>query len=165
MVKKNYKYYMYLFIIFSFLGFMIEVFYSYVFRNKFVIPGTTSPFCPIDGIGVISMVILLKKIKKNKAKLFFGSFLIGSFIEYSASYISEKFYNNIIWDYSNYFFNIDGRICFLYSFMWGIIGTLLVGYLEPLLKKLYNKYMTNISDFVIFLMAIWLVIIIIMKNI
>lgn len=164
MLKKNYKYYVYLFIIFSFLGFMIEIFYSYIFRNKFVIPGTTSPFCPIYGVGVISMVLLLKKINKNRLKLFLGSFLIGTFIEYSSSYISEKFYNNIIWDYSKYVFNIDGRVCLLYSLMWGIIGMLLVGYLEPLLERLYKKYKNNVSDLIILMMVIWLVVIIIMKN-
>ena len=39
------------------------------------------------------------------------------------------------WDYTNEFFNLNGRISVFYSFVWGIAAILFVNHLFPFLKR------------------------------
>ena len=157
------RYYLYWFITGTILGFTTEVIYSLVIRNKLVHPGTLSgPFCPIYGAGIVILVLILHD-NKNKFISFLNCFLAASLLEYSSAYISEVFFNNKIWDYSNYLFNIHGRVCLLYSLMWGIGGFLLISYVEPNAHKIFDKYQSKKTDIFFFTLIGLLIVDIIFK--
>ena len=75
------------FIIYSFLGFIIETIYGVI--TKGVLESRQSflygPFCAIYGLGAIIMIFALQFFYKNNNQLFIGGFLIGSIIEYLVS--------------------------------------------------------------------------------
>ena len=60
-----------------------------------------------------------------------SSFVICSIFEYLTSYLLEIVFNKIIWNYSNFFFNINGRICLLHSIIWGVLGVIFIKVIEP----------------------------------
>lgn len=105
------------FIIFCVLGFLLETVYAFVTkgmvesRQGFIY----GPFCPIYGVGGVFLAIFLQYFKKNNFTLFFGGMLIGSIVEYLVSFIGEALFGVKWWDYSYMTFNINGRICLVYS--------------------------------------------------
>ena len=117
------------FIIYSLLGYIVEVLYGLI--TKGVIESRQSflygPFCGIYGLGAILMVLPFKKhTKANRLEIFFGSAIIGCVVEYFISWFGETFMQIKWWDYSNYFLNINGRVCLYFGIFWGILGIWLV---------------------------------------
>lgn len=138
------------FIIYSFVGFIIETIFALVFYN--VLESRQSflygPFCGIYGVGAVFMYIILNKyFKKNNHLLFLGGFIVGSVIEYILSFLGEVLLNVRWWDYSNRFLNINGRICFLYSLFWGALGLYFMTVINPKVDKFINflKKKTNLK--------------------
>lgn len=133
-------YYILLFFVFSLLGGILEISYSLIFRNKLVIGGFMYGIVrPIYGFASIILYIIPRKYHKKIIQTFILSFLIGSIYEYLSSFLLEQLFHKRWWDYSNFFLNINGRICIINSIIWGILGILFYYILEPLIKKLYNK--------------------------
>ena len=48
------------------------------------------------------------------------------------------------WDYTNEFFNLNGRISIFYSFAWGIIAIIFINHIYPFLKKRVNLILSKI---------------------
>ena len=63
---------------------------------------------------------------------FIGGFVTGSVIEYFCSFFQELLFGSTSWDYSNIPFNLNGRICLLYSVFWGVLGIFWI-------KKIYPR--------------------------
>lgn len=129
------------FIIYSFVGFIIETLFALVFYN--VLESRQSflygPFCGIYGVGAVFMYVILNRyFKKNSHLLFLGGFIVGSFVEYILSFLGEIILNVRWWDYSNRFLNINGRICFLYSLFWGLLGVYFMKVINPKVDKIIN---------------------------
>lgn len=135
------------FIIYSIVGYVVETCFGLL--TKGVIESRKSflygPFCSIYGIGAVVMIIFLQYFKKNKYSLFFGGFIIGSVIEYLVSLIGEFIFHVKWWDYSNMAFNINGRICIIYSFFWGALAIYLMSHFNPLVDKFIEKIKNKFS--------------------
>ena len=128
-----------LFIIGSVLGYLYEMVLvlfqkGYFESRQGLIYG---PFTPVYGIGAVMYYFILHNIKtKNKVRVFFITMLLGGITEYLCSFIQEKAFGTISWDYSYLFFNINGRTSLLHCTYWGIAGLLYITYIDPLLEKL-----------------------------
>ena len=61
--------------------------------------------------------------------------LVGSAVEYGCSFLQELILGSRSWDYSHLPFNLNGRICLLYSIFWGVLGVLWIKRLYPLMAK------------------------------
>ena len=121
------------FLIFSFAGWVLEVLYGLYELKKFVNRGFLfGPLCPLYGVGCLSMALLLSNFENNLILLFILSMLICSLVEYLASYLLEKIFKIRWWDYSNFKYNINGRICLEMMVPFGILGVLVVKFLFPL---------------------------------
>ena len=129
------------FTIYSFIGFCLESIFGIV--TKGVLESRKSfifgPFCAIYGIGAIIMITTLRPLKNNTIKLFISSMFIGAITEYLMSYICEIYFHFKWWDYSNYLFNIHGRTCLFYMIIWGILGSILIKYVNPKIEKIILK--------------------------
>lgn len=138
--KYNIKNYILFFFTFSFIGWIWEVllflFNTGKFTNRGVLLG---PYLPIYGSGGIAILLLLKKFYKKPILTFVLSMTICSVIEYFTSWYLEFTTGLRWWDYSQYFLNINGRICLEGSLIFGFAGCLVIYLLAPKLKKLYNK--------------------------
>lgn len=153
------------FIIYSFLGFVIETLFALI--NFGVLESRQGflygPFSPIYGIGAVAIIVTLKaKFTKNNYTLFFGGFLMGSITEYVVSFFGEAILNVKWWDYSDRFLNINGRICLMYSIFWGLLGLYLLKSINPKIDKfidwLKTKFNVVFLKIVTYLIIVFLVI-------
>lgn len=135
------------FIIYSVIGFIVETLFGLIkygmleSRQSFLY----GPFCAIYGIGAIIMILSLQYFKKSYNTLFIGGCIVGSLTEYIVSWIGEVFLHLKWWDYSNMPFNLNGRICLLYSIFWGFLGLYLIISLNPRIDKLINLIKEKIN--------------------
>ena len=126
----------------SLFGVIWETFYCFITQGFFecrwgVIYG---PFNPVYGFGAVILTIILNKISHYRDLwIFLICTVIGGAYEYLCSYIQEKFFGTISWNYDNMKFNFNGRTNLLYSFFWGILGLIWVKEFYPVLKKLINR--------------------------
>ena len=96
------------FLIYSCLGWCLEVIYAAVSTGQLVNRGfLNGPVCPIYGFGMIIVLFTLSPLE-----------LVGGWALY-------KLYHTRWWDYSDFPFNIGGYICLEFSLLWGV-GTIVV---------------------------------------
>lgn len=89
-MNKIYFYFI-LFLIYSFIGWFMEVCVTYPKNKKLVNRGfLLGPYCPIYGYSSIIMIFYLNHYKDNPLTVFLLAVVVCSFIEYMVSYIMEK---------------------------------------------------------------------------
>lgn len=139
--------YFILFLIYSFLGWLMEVINSLIKEKKFVNRGfLLGPYCPIYGYSSIIMIFYLDKYKEDILTVFLLAVVVCSIVEYLVSLIMEKLFNARWWDYSNRMFNINGRVCLTNAFLFGLLGVLLVYIINPFLLGMINKIDTKVLN-------------------
>lgn len=128
------------FILYSFIGWCIEVIFCSVDTGKFVNRGfLNGPVCPIYGFGGVILVLLLSPISEgNILVLYVGSVLICSLLELVAGWALKRLFHTSWWDYSDIPFNIGGYICLKFSLLWGIAGVVLMRVGHPLIAGLVD---------------------------
>lgn len=143
-LSKSYLYFMY-FLIFAFLGWVLETFYSIYKLGHFTKRGFLfGPLCPIYGFGALILIKFFTKYKKENIKLFFYAAIVFSIFEYIVSYGMDALFAAKWWDYSNEYFNLNGRISIFYSFVWGITAILFINHIYPYFKKKVNHILSKI---------------------
>ena len=128
-------YFVWFFVIYSFVGWCAEVVYAVVTTGKFSNRGfLNGPVCPIYGFGVIIVILFLTPFSENLLLLFVGSVLLTSFLELITGFLLEKILHNKWWDYSDKPFNFGGYICIEFSLMWGIGCVFIIRILHPMIS-------------------------------
>ena len=128
------------FFIYSFFGWCLETIYAFMVFGHFVKRGFLyGPICPIYGFGAVLLIINLEKIKGNNFVKFLVAMIIFSLFEFLASWILETLFNQRWWDYSDQFMNLQGRICIIFSLLWGTIGVLFSNTIHPFIDKQIKK--------------------------
>lgn len=156
-----YKYFL-IFIFYSIIGWLMEVILTYYNCKKFINRGfLIGPYCPIYGSGVLLIMFVLKRYLDRPLGLFCMAVIICSILEYLTSYFMEKIFKARWWDYRNKKFNINGRICLEYAMLFGIGGTLIMYFINPMLINIMNAT----SNTIIKILAIVLFTIYIVDNI
>lgn len=123
----------------AFVGWIWEVCLTFAEKGIIVNRGTMyGPWLPIYGTGAMVALIFLRRWLKKPILTFFIICGVCSVVEYAASFILEKLYNEKWWDYSDMFLNLNGRICFIGILIFGIAGSLFVYYIAPSLDNLYS---------------------------
>jgi uncharacterized membrane protein len=144
-----------LFVIYSFMGWLTEVFYAYFKHRKFVNRGFLfGPFCPIYGIGLVLAYRLLYNFKYNIIILFILSVIIASVLEYITGYVLEIFFQSTWWDYSNEKYNLNGKICLKFSLIWGFACVLIVEIVNPFVEELIGVFMNLLGSYMHLLLEI-----------
>lgn len=128
------------FIIFSFFGWCIEVVFGRITTKKFVNRGfLIGPLCPIYGTGGILLYLLLRQYADDPIILAVMAMVVCSIVEYIASYLMEKIFKARWWDYTDFKFNINGRICLEMAIAFSLLGLLVIYVLFPFVLGLLDK--------------------------
>ncbi|MCX4305133.1 MAG: putative ABC transporter permease [Acetatifactor sp.] len=128
-----------LFFLYSFIGWMIEVCYAAVHRRQFVNRGFVSaPLCPIYGFGAVLFALFLPELTGNLFFLFLGGMILATLLEYATGMLMEKIFNKKLWDYSGIRFNIGGYVCLRYSLLWGALAVMTMLFANGLLCRLFT---------------------------
>ena len=91
--------YFLLFILYSFLGWCLEVGVKLYDDHRFVNRGfLIGPYCPIYGFGAIFMSLFLNRYLEDPLVLFIMIVVSCSILEYTTSYVLEKVFHTRWWD-------------------------------------------------------------------
>ncbi len=156
---KDIMFYFLIFIIYSFIGWLVEVIAILKLQKKYVNRGfLIGPYCPIYGTASLILILFFKNYFSNPFVLFMIIVFIASVIEYVTSYIMEKLFKARWWDYSNKSFNVNGRICLSTSLLFGLLGLFAIYVINPitvsLLEKINPTIMIIISSILLVLFII-----------
>ncbi len=128
------------FMFYAFVGWCIEEVNEVITTKKIVNRGfLIGPYLPIYGFGGLLITLLLDKYKGDYIVLFLLSSFVCSILEYFTSYILEKIFKARWWDYSRFKYNINGRICLYNVLLFGLLGTFMIYFINPLINKILVK--------------------------
>ncbi len=156
----NLFYYVLLFAIYCFLGWLLEVIYRSITQRTFVNPGFLfGPFIPIYGLGAF-MVIVLQHIFQgwHFVPRFFVFGLAVIIMEYMAGFLSEKIFKLKLWDYSESRFNLQGHVCLHFSMIWTLLALIFVTFIHPEVLRqvaLLNDVFTKTAA-IVFMVYFWI---------
>lgn len=121
---KNLEILFLLFMIYSFLGWVVDIIGHYLSTKKIINRGFfIGPYCPIYGFGALFISFFLYFVPvKNYLFVFISCIFICSLLEYVTSYVLEKVFHARWWDYSDEMFHINGRICLKTMIPFGFLG-------------------------------------------
>ena len=143
------------FVIYSFLGWILETIFALFVLGKFVKRGFLyGPVCPIYGFGAVLIILTLKKFKGKKTKEFFISMIVFSVFEYVVSWLFEMIFHLRWWDYSNDIGNINGRISIAYSVAWGVIGLVFNEKIHPFIESKLDKMSYEVQKIIVLILPI-----------
>ena len=103
------------------------------------------PFNLIYGVGAVLLTVCLHPfIGKSDRWIFAGGAVIGGAFEYFCSWLQETLIGTVSWDYSDYMFNLNGRINLLYCLFWGVLALVWVKELFPRLNGFIERRVSRI---------------------
>jgi len=121
-------------------------------------------FIPVYGIGLVVYHLVLSNIKFNKLQkwqqiiiVFFITAILGGITEYISSFLQEKCFGTISWDYTYLKINFAGRTSLLHSCYWGIMGTLYYLFALPLVNKIQNLYSYKTFRIITVFMSVFII--------
>lgn len=116
---------LWLFFIYSFLGWMLETTMAAFHQRKFSNPGLVNgPFCVIYGIAAVLMSVSLREL--TGIWLFLFAMIYATAVEWVGGHLIERAFKERWWNYSNIKWNLDGYICLPVSVLWGCLGYVMV---------------------------------------
>ena len=131
---------LYLFFIYSLMGWVTEVVLKYFQYKRFINRGfLIGPYCPIYGTGAVIVTLggnLLASVDRSWAMCFLIAFVLCGLLEYMTSYILEKHFHARWWDYSQKPMNLHGRVWIGNLILFGIGGMAIIKILNPRLLDL-----------------------------
>lgn len=134
-----------LFVIGSISGYLIETGWYYMIRGYFVNRQglVIGPFSPLYGVGTVGLTAILYRIRHiNALHIAFISGLSGGIFEYFCSVLQEKLLGTRSWNYSQMPFNIDGRTSLKFMIFWGVLGLIFIRNTYPF----FSRYIEKIPD-------------------
>lgn len=141
-----------LFLIYSFLGWMLETILAATEQRRFVNRGLINgPLCTIYGVPIVILTIFGQELPLFW--LFLGAMIVATVTEWISGHMIERFYHERWWDYSNIKWNLDGYICLPASLVWGVLGTISMRWGNGLLIRLYGFLPDGIGHLLVWILA------------
>ena len=152
------QYFLYFFI-YAIIGYVSEVIYCSIPVKRFVNRGFLhGPYLPIYGFGGLLVVVPLMFFSAHPIVVFLIAFVLTSGLEYVTSFLMEKIFHTQLWDYSEKFANIRGRVCLLNSTLFGLMGLAATYWLHPNMIRLVSsipaQVLNPLSSVLLFIIAI-----------
>ena len=119
------------FLTYGMLGWLVESIYMSFCNKKLTNRGFgRGPFCPIYGVGALTVFFLLRPYSENRVLLFFMGSFFATILEYLTALLMQKVFGEVWWDYNEKPFNYKGIICLESSIAWGFYTLFLFMFLQ-----------------------------------
>lgn len=129
-----------MFLIYSFLGWCLEVIYAVFGRKKFVNRGFLNGIlCPVYGFSMVFMLVFMQSLRGYWFYLFLGCMIIGTVTELITGLALEKIFHLRLWNYTGKRFQAGGYICFTAALTWGFLGFLVIEFINPFLLMVVRR--------------------------
>jgi len=147
--------YAFLFYVGSTLGWIMELFFRrFVSSKKWINPGfLTGPYLPIYGFGLCALYFIcridlsafIESEVLQVVLVLVLAMIFMTLIELVAGLIFINGMHIKLWDYSNRPLNYKGIICPLFTFIWGILGTIYYFLINPYVLDALNWFSQNLA--------------------
>lgn len=120
-------------ILYSFFGWVYESTLCSITSRSLVNRGfLNGPLCPVYGFGALTVILAFwQEPNISPWNLFFSSMVLTCTLEYITSWGMEKLFHARWWDYSEYRYNINGRVCLLGALAFGSFSVVLIKVVHP----------------------------------
>ena len=148
------------FFIGCFAGVVLETIYCLIQRGHYEsrVGLIYGPFNLVYGIGALCLSSALYQFRnRGRVFSFVGGFVVGSVVEYACSWFQEVCFGSTSWDYSNMPYNLNGRICLLYSIFWGILGIFWIKDIYPRMAKWILKIPNKVGKPLTWVLLVFMV--------
>jgi len=146
-----------IFMFYSFAGWLMEVCVGILQRHKVVNRGfLVGPICPIYGSGALILSFVLRE-PENPFVIFCVAVVGSAILEYVVSYMMEKLFRVRWWDYTNRAFNLNGRICLESVVSFGVIGVLILKFINPWLLSIIGGLPTSFMIALAIILFVWVI--------
>lgn len=139
---RNYVIWNLILIFFSFalFGWIWECTLQILQDGHFVNRGSLyGPWVPIYGFGGIGLVVLLKRFVDKPILTFFLAIVVCGILEGGTGWYLDAVRGMRYWDYTNFYFNINGYVCLESLLVFGLGGCMFIYLLAPMLDTYFNK--------------------------
>lgn len=120
------------FLIYSFLGWLLEGGYNWAIKGYFRKPNFLyGPFKPMYGFGCL---LLVGSYKYDKKHFGYHCCFLPLFVEYISALWLEQYYKLRYWDYSREIMQLNGRICLKFALYWVVLAQMVVYLVQPLVN-------------------------------
>lgn len=140
--------YIVLFLIFSFIGFILDSIFCSIRDKKLAKSGYISylPLCPLYGFGGLLLFSLQRTLGFLPWYLLVAVGVVVTVIaEYVGGVYCVTFLKEKLWDYKSEKWNLDGHISAQHSFYWVIVVFLFVKFLFPVFLRLETHLSNSIN--------------------
>ena len=144
-----------LFVIYSFLGWCVEVIYHAVTWGEVTNRGfLNGPVCPVYGFGVVSVFALINLIQPEGTQMsdllvYVFGVILATLIELVAGWLLDICFHARWWDYSKQPFNFRGYICLEFSLIWGFAILFVVRIFQKYIDKLITGHDSSVLGWTI----------------
>ena len=152
--------YLFIFALFSIIGWILELVYRSLITKKIVNPGFMSGcVVPLYGMGAVILNIICILITKLGLRyevfvIFIISVFILTILEFICGFISLKYFHIRLWDYRKRKINYKGFVCLEFSIVWGLLGVIYYLAVYPSVHSTSLNFIS--STFGIFILGIFL---------
>ena len=134
-------------LIYSFLGWIYESTFVSIKSKTVINRGfLNGPLIPIYGFGATLVYLLLAPFKSRYLLIFVLSIVIATVLEFLTSYLLEKIFHAIWWDYSKFKYNIQGRVCVAVSLFWGGLSLIMLYGMQPIITNIIDGIPRNYGE-------------------
>lgn len=148
--------YLFIFCLFSIVGWILEFCFRSITTKKIVNPGFMSGcVVPLYGFGAVILNLLCNLFVPIQSKykiivIFILSVILLSILECITGFILLKFFNLRLWDYSFSKLNYKGFICLEFSLIWGFLALVFYTFVFPWINEFALNFVSN-STYLFFL--------------
>ena len=129
------------FLIYSILGWIVESAYMSVCNRKLTNRGfVKGPFCPIYGVGALSVYFILQPVCHNVLLLYFLGCIFPTLLEYFTARLMLRVFGEVWWDYSEKPFNYKGILCLESTIAWGFYTVFLFWFIHRSVEHVVSSY-------------------------
>lgn len=136
------------FIVFSILGWCMEVTLKYLQFHRFINRGfLIGPYCPVYGFGVVIVTVVVGGAIGYTGTLgdtFLAGFALCGALEYFTSWLLEHLFHARWWDYSNKPMNLNGRIWIGNLILFGCASVVIILWISPLFFRYLQLIDANV---------------------
>ncbi|MBU3840830.1 MAG: putative ABC transporter permease [Candidatus Ruminococcus intestinipullorum] len=134
------------FLTYSILGWIVESIYMSFCNGRLTNRGfARGPFCPIYGVGALTVYFVLFPYRKNKIILFLLGAVLATVLEWLTAMVMLRIFGTVWWDYHEKPFNYKGILCLESTVAWGFYTLFLFGILHTTVEKFVNVIPRNIG--------------------
>ena len=127
------------FLVYSLMGWIVESVYMSICNRKLTNRGfAKGPFCPIYGVGALTVFFLLRPYSDQPFQLFLLGMILATAIEFITAVIMNRIFGEIWWDYREKPLNYKGIICLESSIAWGFYTLGLFFFLQNMVSSLVD---------------------------